>query len=349
MAVDPKELLARNKVMVIFYVLALVPVILWVVLVLGGVQGDKRNGFEGEKAKLKAAKNQLETLSKAIETDPNSVYTERHTANYNDRNAKLADQFKGIVTMLDTKDAALEKWFDPGWDKTKDPPENDFQARLNTELGTQKDTYKNMVVDPGPNQTSYLWQEPVVKGNQRALQKKFWVQAAILKALKDGGAERLLATVEFPPIVPGPPPAPNAPPKVVYTAPIPARVIVSASFRDIPKIVRELLAQDIVLKVTRIKAELLPFSITNKDLNLYVNPEPHPIYSDTTYTASQGTPDADQEKVLPEPKIKLTLEVEAVDIDMDQIHKLDEPPPAPAAPVDPGPPPQHNPPKNPTP
>jgi hypothetical protein len=131
-------------------------------------------------------------------------------------------------------------------------------------------------------------------------------------------------------------PAPSQPgaggvvvPTKILLVPLPIKITVQASFRDLPKICRELLAQDIVFRLKSVHTELLPFGFANPKLQLIVNADPRPLYEQTIYNCTPQNPgdaQVDWETVFPEPKIKITIELEAIDFDMDAI----APTPAPA-------------------
>jgi len=341
MALDPKQILQRNIPLVVCYVLTVVPLVLWFVLVASGVEGGSKASYKAESAQLRAKKAQLETISKSITTDPSQVYTPDHLKKLIERNKEIEAQNNKMKDLLRERDTALEKWLPSVGDIGKDklPPPTDFQSKLTTAIDGLKKEYVDIAIDPSPTKTSYIVFDLVVEGNQKKIQKQFWVVEKILKALKQGGTitpndpvpVRLLAPIEFGPVVDTHPSGGTGTDKPKpLTAPIPVKLIAQMSMRDVSKVVRELLAQDIVFKLKSLHTELLPFGpITPKDLGSPINADPKPIYELTIYngTLGLGMNPVDDELIFPEPKLKVTIEIEAVDFDMNNID------PQPAAPA----------------
>jgi hypothetical protein len=319
MALDPKQVLQRNIPLVTCYVLALVPVILWVVVVVEGVEGGPKDSYKSVSMTLRSKKAALEGIAKNIQSDASQVYTPDHKK------------------LISDRDLALERWLPAVGELPKDkvPTANQFQTVLNTAVDGLKTTYGDIVVDStNPAKPFFVALEPVADGTQKKIQKQFWICERILISLKkastvtpsDATPIRLVSNIEFGTSGQGNTPPGQAKPLM---APIPAKITLTMTLKDLPKVLRELLAQDIVFRLKTLHTELLPFSFANPKLQLVVNPDPKPLYEQTIYNATPQSPadvPADLETVFPEPKLKVTIELEAIDFDMDAIN----PAPAPA-------------------
>lgn len=338
MAVDPKQVIARNKALIVCYVVAIVPIVLWFVLVVGGVQGGATNSYKRVTSELRSKKSDLEGFSRRIDemlradaehpaTDP--VYTEKHRLAYESLNTALKDQQTKLKDVVRARDEALEKWFDPWGTQANPPAPGDMDAKINAEIENYKKKYGDFIVDP-LNKNLLVWKETVVQGKQREIQKKWWIQDRILTAVAagDGKAERIVNSVEFPAAPPPPPAPPGETPKKPLTSTIPVKFAVLATMRNVPKLTRALLAQDIVFKLVRVKTELAPFAFAIKKGDLgfaepfFVNPTPLPLYEQSIYMGTLAGSDkltGDEEQILPEPRVKVSFELEAVDFDMEAI------------------------------
>lgn len=333
MAVDTKQILQRNVPLVGLYVVAIVPIVLWVLFVVSGVQGGAKDSYRFWALQLKQKKTALENISKDIQKDPSSVYTPDHKKKFTNRNEELDKQYGDMIKLVGDRDNALEKWMPALGDvgPGKLPPAPEFQSRLNTAIDGLKKDYADIVIDP-TSKTLLLVLDPVAEGTQKKIQKQYWILERVLTALKKGGTVtssdtvpvRLLSQVEFGQIPQSQgQPGPGQTAKKDPVIPIPVKLILQMSFRDISKVVRELLAQDVVFRLKSLHTELLPFSITKPDLGVTVNADPKPLYEQTIYNATLGqggVRPADEELVFPEPKLKVTIELEAMDFDMDVIN-----------------------------
>jgi hypothetical protein len=355
MALDPKTVLLQNKILIGLYVVALVPVVLWFMLVADGVEGGASpakgpvTSYDGAYSRLRQVQNSLKSYKTQMKTMrderdgnkpfSNPLYTNKFTEAYSKQNQELDAQNKLMAKLITDSDAPLEKWFsDPKITEQvnagKDPSPGDFDAVFQSEIGRLTKEYADLVVDPGPTKTSYLWKESVAPGTQRTVQKKFWVQERILMALKKGGAQQLLDRIDLGTTAPADKTA------KALVAPIPAKFIFKASFRDLPNVIRELLVRDIVFRVNKVHTELLPFGFTRKESEgfdkeqpLKVNAETNKslydrtIYSGTIVNTKLFTT---EEAILPEPALRVSVEVEALDFDTDAINAAGGGAPAPA-------------------
>jgi hypothetical protein len=335
MALDPKQVIQKNVPLVVCYVAAIVPVVLWVVMVQMGVKGGRLNSFQQMATMLRGKIAMFRSLSDEINQDKTKVPNADVKKQEDDRTETLKKQYETMVHLIGDRDAELEKWFSdvpvpPG---QKEPAMNDFKTKLNSEMERLKKEFKEIVTDPGPTASVFISLEDPSAGALKKSQKQFWILNRLLDALKKGGtvaanappnAEppvRLIAPVEFQTAnTVGSGGNSKELPKM---APIPVKIVVQMSFRDVPKVLREILAQPIVFRLRSLHTELLPFSFTRPDLSLTVNADPKILYEQTIYTASLAGADKQpkgsdgEESVLPEPKLKVTFELDAIDFDMD--------------------------------
>lgn len=381
MAVDAKAILQQNKVLIGLYVFAIVPIVLWVVLVMNGVEGDMSpppkgskpsfdkavsdlNRKKGEIASLIARIKQMKDAAKDHKTSANPVYTPRHTTEYQKRNDDLKKQYDDMANLVKGRQSKLDSWFPDSKIQDemkngglKEPTAGNFKSVFDNEISRLQKEYADLVFDnpTSATKTCFLWQETPTPGALRTFQKKFWIQEQILIAMKkiaaDHGVEQLLDKIDFGTGAP-PPADPKGGPR--FLTPIPVKVVFKGTFRDIPKVLRELLAQDIAFRVTRVRVELLPFSITKGEKEgfeppgLKVNTEAakavydRPIY-EAKLKAGQAPP-TDEEAILPEPRLKVTIELEALNFEIDSINSASNPvaeaPPPAKAPEEPPPPPK---------
>ncbi len=336
MAVDPKQVLQRNVPLIVCYVAAIVPVVLWFVLVESGLKGGKQDSYSYWAGQFKSKKGALDTITKTIDKtkdSPNALErfaTPDLKKKLEDRTTELNAQSSSMIKLIGDRDLALERWLatvgelGPG----KLPLAAEFQTKLTTAIDELKKEYADLVIDPVAK-TVYVSFDPVAEGNQKKIQKEFWVVQNILKALKKAGTAsttdlvpiRLLAPIDF---GMGAGVAPPDKGKIgPLTVGIPAKFVVLMSMRDISKVARELLAQDIVFRLKSLHTELFPFTVTRPELGLTVNlPDGKVLYEQAIYngTQDQGKKLDDEELIFPEPKIKVSWEVEAVDFDMDAIN-----------------------------
>ena len=63
MALDPKQVLQKNIPLVVCYVAAILPVILWVVLVLQGVQNGGKGSYRAVSMELRSKKKYRSCVS----------------------------------------------------------------------------------------------------------------------------------------------------------------------------------------------------------------------------------------------------------------------------------------------
>lgn len=326
-AIDPKELLLRNKVLVGAYVAALAPAALWFVVV-SGVQAEYQAATGKLKNSATAAKGMADNIGKTDDPEAH-VYTEADVQTLKDRQALYAAELQKLVAVVNDADVELEKWFAAFGDKT--PTAADYITEWNKQIGLLTEKYK--VVATGPDGTVNVYNDTPT-ADLRQYQKRFWIQEAILEALQQAKAASGGASIQLGSKVDFPPPQAGVAGGAVQR--IPARVTVVCPFPSIPLVVRELLARKIPMRVAGLRVAKEPFSYEATDPRFPHYAETKPkfgidgreyVFQQNAYTATLTSKDADTkpERWIPEPAVRLELLVESYDINKDAL-----PRPAPA-------------------
>lgn len=295
-AVDPKQLIVDNKVLFAIYLVALAPIPLWFVLVGGGMKGDPTKGsgsFEDAKSKLTDAKRTADSMAGKIgSTDPdNQLYTEKDIERLQARRELYEKEVLALRTLVTGADVELEKWLDVdstrGLKEGQNPKNSEFATDWSKEIVKLHETYKKFKDDKGVEH----WERDVATGDtgedfifggapgdapaggqEKLSQKRFWVQLALLEALSSANlkakdphqAAKLAARIDFVAQAPVPPEEPYEP--------IKARVLIKAPFTRLPVVIRELLAQKILIRVTTVRVDSqAPFMIEHAQPKLQVN------------------------------------------------------------------------------
>src|SRR5690606_17631580 len=136
-AIDPKELLLRNKVMVGAYVAAIVPVVLWFVVV-DGVKGE----YQAATNKLRSSASAAKSMAKNIgsENQEDKVFTDADVQTLKDRRTLYTAELHKLVGLVNDADVELEKWFAAFGDKTPTPA--DYITEWNKQIGLLTEKYK---------------------------------------------------------------------------------------------------------------------------------------------------------------------------------------------------------------
>ncbi len=295
-AVDPKQLLVDNKVLVAVYLAALAPIPLWFVLVAGGVKGNpapNSGSFDDAKRKLQDAKRSADSMSAKIgSTDPdNTLYTEKDIERLQARRELYEKEVLALRTLVTGADVELEKWLDVdstrGLKEGQNPKNTEFATDWSKEVVKLHETYKKYKDDKGVEH----WERDVATGDtgedfiyggapgdapaggqEKMSQKRYWVQLALLEALASANlkakdphlAAKLAARIDFLAQAAAAPEEPYEP--------IKARVLIKAPFTRIPVVIRELLAQKILIRVTTVRVDSqAPFMIEHAQPKLVVN------------------------------------------------------------------------------
>ncbi|MCO5170460.1 MAG: hypothetical protein M9894_29340 [Planctomycetes bacterium] len=318
-AVDPKELILRNKVLVGAYALAIVPIVLWFVVV-AGVQDDYTKATGKLRSSATAAQRMARNISSGNAEEP--VYTDGDVEALKQRQALYARELAKLVEVVDKADVELERWFEVF---TETPTAADYITEWNKQVGLLSEKYKAVVT--GPDGAVNVYNEPPTGQALRMFQKRFWIQEAILEALNQaqagntGASVRLAQKIDFPtPALDRPGEAPRAVER------IPARVTISCPFPRLPLVIRELLARKIPMRVSGVRVVKEPFSYESTDPRFAHYAETRPgrfsvdgrehVFPQDAYTATLTGKGAfvSQEHWIPEPPVRIELSVETYDI-----------------------------------
>ncbi len=316
-SLDPKELLLRNKLLVIGYVLALVPIPLWFVLVAGGVKGPSSAGraekpedsYNAAKRALNRASGKLKDFhQRTQEGAEQPLRTQEDVTRFEATKALYQKELAALAALVNEKDAGLERWFEAfsGTKPGELPNAADYTTEYNKQIGLLSEEFKDIC---GQGAESMLFGEPPSGRDLLQGQKRFWVQRTCLEAIKDGGGPKakLASKIEFPP-----PPAAAA--KDSRFEVIPVRLTLSVPLARVPAVVRSMLARPVPLRVTGVRVEPLAwlyedakrqFSVDGRDL----------VFLQSVYSArfDDQAQFGSLEGWIPEPPIKLELTLEALD------------------------------------
>ncbi len=320
-AVDPKELLVRNKLLLIAYVLAIVPIGLWFMLVENGVKAE----YQAATGKLTKNASAAKGMAKKIK-DPTAdppVYTEGDVEAFKVRQAKYAEELTNLVAVVEGADAGLEKWFEAF--KAGAPSTADYVTEYNKQVGLVTEKYKSVVT--GPAGEVYVYNDLPTGDALQKYQKRFWIQQAVLEALtqaqngNQGAPIRLAAKVDFPT---------SQSPSDGPVEKIPARVTVVCPFPRIPLVIRELLAREIPMRIASMRVDKEAFSYDSSDPRFKHFADAKPrlsvdgrefVFQQDAYTATLTAQEQyeGQEHWIPEPPVRVELVVETFDINKSKL------------------------------
>lgn len=327
-ALDPKELLLRNKLLVIAYVLAILPIILYFPLVESGVKADYQKATGQLTKNANAAKGMAKKIKEPDATPP--VYTEGDVEAFKARQEKYAEELKNLVALVEGADAGLERWFDLF--KNRTPDTADYVTEYGKQMGLVSEKYKPVLT--GPAGEDYTYNDIPTGDALQRYQKRYWIQLAVLEALtqaqvgNEGSPIRLHTKIDF---------SPSQTPSTGPVERIPARVTVITPFPRVPMVIRELLAREIPMRIASIRVDKEPFSYEASDPRFKHFADAKPrlnidgreyVFQQDAWTAQLTTQDQykGQEHWIPEPPVRLELMVETFDINK---AKLPAPPPPP--------------------
>lgn len=341
--VDPKEILVRNKALVGAYVLALVPIGLYFPLVANGVKGAPNDpqSFMGKANTLGRSSRKATDFADRIEnpTPDAMVYTERHVAALEEQGKLYAQELRALGELVRERDAKLERWFeDPKFSKLEPGEEapTSFGAEFrtywaNVAIPKLVERYRAIVLPAGaPAERPYLYDREPGDNELRKSQKIYWIQEAILEAIQTATDPKQAsdpATAPPPATLVGPPQFNELRGEEgsLYDV-IEVRLELSCSFRHLPRLVRELLAREISMEVTKLEVRKAPFRIERPELGLLVDGMGE-TFTEDQYTATlpEGTKFLGEDKLesyIPEPHVRVGLTLAVFDF---------KPPPPPPA------------------
>lgn len=326
---DTKQILASNKPLLGVYALALVPLPLYFVLV-APKKGDpdspravaagenEKTSYGGAVRKLAGYQSKIDSLSKRIKNQDaeQPVYTKDHIEFFKRRREAYQAQVGEMQRFLWELDQKLERWFPEFQEKVqpgKEPDRNDYTTHYtNNAIPKLRDRFADLVNTPAG---LMLFDTPPPANQLRTYQKRYWIQEACLDALKTAGAGPLLARFEFPVEV-----ATEGKPYKL----IPARFSFTCSFRNVAKVVRELVAREIPMRVTQLEVEKTDFGGPGSPYDqpaIKLQVPRDIVFRQDAYTgqlddAADFKGEERLEEYLPEPPVKVSITVEVLDFDV---------------------------------
>ena len=354
--VDPKELAQRNIPLIVLYAVALAAVPAWLIVVQGGIVGDKKtpNTVNHATTQLNTKKKTISALANRIKAkDANDpVFNENYKKYFDERAKKLNKQSAALGNLLRAKDEKLETWFDKfnGLGEGAQPDFNNFKQHWNsTAFPALVEEYRAIVSDPNDPTRSLLHDdEPSDQNKMRQAQKRYWAQKYLLEAIV-GGAEHKIELVrgtKIPArlqdrILVSEPRTSNdsggkdKPKPLVTTFKVNLKLL--CSFRDLSKILRGIVAQPIPMRVQAFEVNKTAFRVEDRDISLLVDGSERVFSEDHTQILVDDV-QADfkgedkLEDYVPEPPVLLTLEVEVLDLNPPAPKVIEEEAPAEEAP-----------------
>ncbi|MEZ6185937.1 MAG: hypothetical protein R3F62_13120 [Planctomycetota bacterium] len=302
---NPKDLILQNKGLVIVYAVALIPVILYVV-VISGMQEDTAKKLRDLETKSRT----LDGFAKRVDSpDPeNPLYTTKDIEQLTRKRELYQQEVASLGEVVKARDEPLERVFEDFEGKDK-VDSDDFNAKLRTRLNalSAEERFGALVTDPEKPDAPLINMEQAEDANGiKKIQKRFWIQEALLDALKKGNALRLASEIEF-----LPEPQESEP---AYKR-LPARVTFFCAAADIPLVVREVLAQDISFRVVRMRVEKAVWTIRHDFAKQFQIPLDEFVFEKGVYEVQLEEHEqfGDWTRWVPEPPLKVELEVEAFD------------------------------------
>jgi len=316
---DPKQILMRNKALLGAYALAIVPIVLYVLLVTNGVQSD----FEREAQKLTTKKRQADSLASRIKADSpdDPVFTSKHVEQFKERAKQVKAQERELAALLVKRDVPFEEWF-PKFKNVKPGQQPDYNEYLTywraNAIPDLIAEYRDLVT--GEDDVPRVYDQDPDRKDMKRSQKRYWVQKAILEAVRKaaGSEARLLSAVQF---TDGP--AVTAKPAEGEAKPLfrksDVRLEVALPFPKVTHLVRELLAREVVFEITGLEVAKHPFRYEKTDIGLLVDGTGRVFTED--YAMGQLAKFEDwtgkAEDYVPEPRVRVALDLKVYDFDVE--------------------------------
>lgn len=345
-SVDPKELAQRNIPLIVLYAVALAAIPAYLVVVQGGIVGDRKtkNTVNHATAQLTTKKKTISALANRIKAkDPNDpVYNENYTKYFDERAKHLNKQSATLGDLVRAKDEKLEAWFDKfnGLGADAEPDFNNFKQHWNSSaFPALVEEYKDIVSDPSDPERSLLHDdEPSDRTKMRFAQKRYWAQKYLLVALSSAEHKielvrgtKIAARLQDRILVSEPRGAGDAgrdKPKPLVTS-FKVNLKFLCSFRDLGKILREIVAQPIPMRIQAFEVAKEAFRVEERDINLLVDGSEKVFTEDHTQilledVAAQFKGEDKLEEYVPEPPVSVSLEVEILDFNPPAPKKIEE-------------------------
>lgn len=352
-AIEPKQVILNNKVLVGIYVAALLPIPLWFVLVANGVRGDPVAGrgppgsYGDTKRQLNEAKQLAETMAGKIGNPEDPLYTQNDVERLEKRKKMMETQLDELRKIVKNADLSLEAWFEAFASlKGATPAKAEYDTEWNKQITKLKDQYKAVLTTDTGENLAYTDLPPGGADQLRTWQKRYWIQEAILEALVDtnksasGPASQVrlqsrmdfgAAGPKFGEFVAGPEDKGPPPP---YD-PIDVRLSVRGPLSRLPIVIRELLARKIPLRVKSIRYDNpTAFAMDHQKPRLSIDGKEGYFVQDTYFAKvdveeAKGLDLNDQTRWVWEPPVVVELQLEVYDF-RKEATEPPAPPPAPA-------------------
>jgi hypothetical protein len=331
--VDPKDLLKKNLPLIVIYVLALVPIVLWFVMVDGGVKGAKKNSFNSQSRKLRSKRSKINAMVGKIKAPDQRVYTDRDVKRFQEQHDVYSGLIGELKATLASGDTELEKWF-PEFkvEAGKYPKANDYITAYERKVLALGKTYAELVT-PTDGGLPQVYSQPPSKAKDqlKLFQKRYWIQTALFDSLvkgseagkAHGNGAKIVQAVRFTEAS-----KMDGPSGILERHDV--SLVFTCSARDVPTILEKILAQKIPIQVRALRMQKEAFVYETQDTAIHVDGRSG-YFADVYYTgelkdheAYQG--DDKQESYIPEPPIRVTLDLQVLDFDI----KTPKPPAKPA-------------------
>jgi hypothetical protein len=295
-AVDPKELILNNKGLLVAYVLAILPVVLYFVIV-----GDLASQVETNQNTLRRKQNDLKGFHQQLSDPSNPLYTEQDKTRLEERQKLYAEELEALDAVVAERDAPLERWFDKyeGVDK---PEFNEYVTEW--EQNQVPELLTNYADLLGDNPKSLVFVDVPGRSELRSFQKRFWIQSAILDALKKGGAVALTAPgINFRDVKPGPGGAFSI---------VSVRISFEAVFTRLPLIVKRLLSTELTMRVAQLEVHKDSFEFARENMMIDGSRK---VFLDFAYgeALKDVKPPEEPTAVIGEPTVRVEILLEVFD------------------------------------
>lgn len=338
MALDPKQVVKENKLLVICYVLALAPVGLYFGYFRGQLAGPDRRqansaagrilrrgeaeSFSVAAAAVQRIKGNIDTLAQKVEKK--ELLTSKDITAFEERQTKLKERLSGLQKIYEKQDERLERWFKvegaefSDWPITRTPEFSgyvEYFARAYKDLIDGNKDLIGLREDGSP-----VLKAPKPANNDANLivqsTKKYWFTTELLAAMKRAKVTKLASNI----VITVTPPTDLAKDPLV---PYRCQFTVEGPFRQVAVLVREILAAKLTFRLDSLEVNPRPFEYTKNESTgftgtLKVNEFGPQVYFDREfYIASFPETVTEfayaESTVIPEPDVAITLVVEGID------------------------------------
>ncbi|MDF1662834.1 MAG: hypothetical protein P1V97_13740 [Planctomycetota bacterium] len=331
MALDPKQVLLENKALTICYVLALAAIIVQFTVVgpLGsGKETDRKNKrlikqgkgkyYQDVVSEVKRIDRNLNTLVGRVNkadllTTADKVVWDEHKKN-------LTKNLEGLAVPYQKRDEYLERWFE-GLDFKKmgskdgtgsEPDAGGFEEEYKSRFTKLQKSFQDLASTEGGSILQPAAKTGSTPKKMMETQKIFWFKLSLLEAMKEGKVVKLVSKILVSP-------KQNKIAEAKGYKVFDCRFTVKTQFRNIPLLVKAILASKLTFKVTGVEIRRPDFKlIQTKPSNLSVNGTAERKFFDKgVYKASfpEGTTEfkGSEEELIPEPTVFVEIFAQGLD------------------------------------